>query len=484
MILNYPLYKIFLAIFDFIFISIHFIVINYYWIGIDLNYFSINNFIELLILPIFWMFIFQWNDLYKRKVIYSKARQVSLIEKSTFYGIFSLFILKIFFEPFFIFLKSNLFVLIYVATLFLFFSLYRIIIISILFNYRTLGKVIKEKSIIVGSGNRAKVLAANIINDQKVFSSIIGFVDDNSIKGERIFKKIKNIGHSNEIISIVKNHKINTIYIAIDNSDNEEIIDLIELCSKTNVNINIDSRIFPILEEKVSTDNINEITIISNSNRSSWYVAEFKFLFLKFSLKRVVDIVFAITLFIILIPLLVILALGVKLSSKGEIIFVQKAVGLNGNKFNFYKFRSMKIGSEKDPIRKEQMVNFIKGSNINKDSTKIVNEKLITVFGRFLRKYSLDELPQIFNIIKGDMSFVGPRPAGLYEFKAYTNWHKKRLEVTPGITGLWQVSARSETNFNDMVILDYYYIQNLSPWLDLQIFLKTIPAVIFAKGAK
>ena len=144
----------------------------------------------------------------------------------------------------------------------------------------------------------------------------------------------------------------------------------------------------------------------------------------------------------------------------------------------------MKIGSEKDPIRKEQMVNFIKGSNINKDSTKIVNEKLITVFGRFLRKYSLDELPQIFNIIKGDMSFVGPRPAGLYEFKAYTNWHKKRLEVTPGITGLWQVSARSETNFNDMVILDYYYIQNLSPWLDLQIFLKTIPAVIFAKGAK
>jgi len=131
------------------------------------------------------------------------------------------------------------------------------------------------------------------------------------------------------------------------------------------------------------------------------------------------------------------------------------------------------------------MIDLIKGNNNNKGgSTKVVNPTRITKFGKFIRKYSLDELPQLFNVIKGDMSLVGPRPCLPYEYEVYDDWHKRRLSVKPGCTGLWQVTARSEVSFEDSVILDIYYIQNISPWLDLQLLLKTIPVLLTGKGGE
>ncbi|MBL7073652.1 sugar transferase [candidate division KSB1 bacterium] len=112
------------------------------------------------------------------------------------------------------------------------------------------------------------------------------------------------------------------------------------------------------------------------------------------------------------------------------------------------------------------------------------NDPRITKFGKFIRKYSLDELPQLFNVLKGNMSLVGPRPCLPYEWDAYDRWHKRRLDVRPGCTGLWQVSSRSEVGFDDSVILDLYYIQNMSPWFDLQLILKTIPTMITGYGGK
>ena len=128
-------------------------------------------------------------------------------------------------------------------------------------------------------------------------------------------------------------------------------------------------------------------------------------------------------------------------------------------------------------IRERQCEN-----NKKNGSMKIVNENNITPIGKNLRKMSLDELPQLFNVLKGDMSLVGPRPCVPYEFDAYDNWHKRRLSVLPGCTGLWQVTSRSEVGFDDMVVLDLYYINNMSPWLDLQLILKTVPVMIFGRG--
>lgn len=160
-------------------------------------------------------------------------------------------------------------------------------------------------------------------------------------------------------------------------------------------------------------------------------------------------------------------------------------IGKDGKPFKFYKFRSMKINSDSDKERESFMIDFIKNNYAaNLNSTKIINENNITSVGKFIRKTSLDELPQLINVLKGDMSLVGPRPCLKYEYDSYDDWHKRRHTVMPGCTGVWQVSGRSTVSFRDSVVLDLYYINNMTPWLDLQLIFKTFPVMIFGRGAK
>jgi undecaprenyl-phosphate galactose phosphotransferase len=144
----------------------------------------------------------------------------------------------------------------------------------------------------------------------------------------------------------------------------------------------------------------------------------------------------------------------------------------------------MYLSKNGDVERKEKMLSFMKDNNANGNGTKIISDSRITSIGRLLRKTSLDEIPQLFNVIKGDMSIVGPRPCLPYEYENYDNWQRRRLNVTPGCTGVWQVTGRSSVSFKDSVILDLYYINTMSPWLDLQLTIKTIPVMLFGKGGK
>ena len=206
--------------------------------------------------------------------------------------------------------------------------------------------------------------------------------------------------------------------------------------------------------------------------------------------KRTMDIVGSIMALILFSPLFVVIALAIKLTSKGPILFKQHRIGQYGTLFTFLKFRSMK--SENDTrIHREYVQRFITGEV---DSThpghsrsvvyKIQEDPRITRVGKFLRKTSLDELPQFINVLKGDMSLVGPRPPIPYELEMYHIWHRRRvLEVKPGITGLWQVNGRSRTKFDDMVRLDLRYARTWSPWVDLMILLQTPRAVLSSNGA-
>lgn len=190
-------------------------------------------------------------------------------------------------------------------------------------------------------------------------------------------------------------------------------------------------------------------------------------------IKRLVDFFGSILLIIITSPLMFIVALLVKLTSRGPILFRQERVGLERN-FIFYKFRTMRKGAEKEHQR------YIKKYGV---MFKLANDPRLTPVGRFLRRTSLDELPQFFNVLKGDMSLIGPRPPMPEEVARYNNWQKRRLGVKPGITGLWQVSGRSELSFDEWVRLDAYYIENWSLWMDFQILVKTIWVVIKGRGA-
>ena len=199
--------------------------------------------------------------------------------------------------------------------------------------------------------------------------------------------------------------------------------------------------------------------------------------------KRFFDIVATVLGILVLSPLLILLVLSVKLGSRGPALYRQRRVGEDGRPFEFYKFRTM-VHRNDDSIHRAYSEKLINGwaSKEGGRSFKMKEDPRITRFGRFLRKSSLDELPQLFNVLRGDMSLVGPRPPIEYEVEYYQEWHKQRLQAKPGITGLWQVSGRSQVPFDEMVMLDIHYTEHWSLLLDLKIFLKTIPVVFLGVG--
>lgn len=204
--------------------------------------------------------------------------------------------------------------------------------------------------------------------------------------------------------------------------------------------------------------------------------------------KRGMDI--AVSLFVLVfgLPFHLLLALLIKLTSDGPVLFTQERVGLDGRAFRMYKFRTM-VSDNSDELHRNFARDFINGktnggngNNGNGNVFKIVNDPRVTSMGRFLRKTSLDELPQFINVLKGEMSLVGPRPPLRYELDHYKEWHKQRLAVKPGLTGLWQVSGRSTVPFDEMVELDIFYIENWSLLLDVKIVLRTAPVMLRGFG--
>lgn len=205
-------------------------------------------------------------------------------------------------------------------------------------------------------------------------------------------------------------------------------------------------------------------------------------------LKRAFDLLVSLLALLVAGPVMLIIALIIKRSSPGPVFFIQERLGRDGRPFKFYKFRSMKHNSD-DAIHRQFAAMFINGdnegcsaSNEGEEVFKLKADPRITRIGAWLRKTSMDELPQLINIIKGDMSLVGPRPPISYEIENYQPWHMERLKAVPGLTGIWQVSGRSEVSFDDMVRMDVRYINQWSFWQDLAIIFKTVPVVLKGTG--
>lgn len=202
-------------------------------------------------------------------------------------------------------------------------------------------------------------------------------------------------------------------------------------------------------------------------------------------------------------PLFVLIGLAIRLTSAGPVFFVQERVGKDGRRFRFFKFRTMQHNAD-DSVHREFSRNFIRGAEGGNEGDnghgngngsrngnghhsgvvyKMTEDPRVTRVGRVLRRTSLDELPQLFNVVRGEMSLVGPRPPVVYELEHYQDWHKRRLQAKPGITGLWQVSGRSSVPFDEMVLLDLHYIENRTTLMDVRIMLKTLPVVLKGDGA-
>ncbi|MDD4856910.1 MAG: sugar transferase [Candidatus Krumholzibacteria bacterium] len=205
-------------------------------------------------------------------------------------------------------------------------------------------------------------------------------------------------------------------------------------------------------------------------------------------IKRLIDVSASLLVIVLGFPFFLAVALLIKMTSPGPVFFSQLRIGEHGRVFTLFKFRTMRQGVD-DSIHREFTRSFIEGrmpdSGLDEKTPsvyKLTNDPRITSIGNFLRKTSLDELPQFINILKGEMTIVGPRPPLQYELEHYEEWHKLRLEAKPGLTGLWQVSGRSSVPFDEMVKLDLYYIEHWTLLLDLKIMLRTIPVMLFGSG--
>jgi undecaprenyl-phosphate galactose phosphotransferase len=256
------------------------------------------------------------------------------------------------------------------------------------------------------------------------------------------------------------------------------LIDLLDYCTSRGIDAWFSPKLLPIIDVKLYIDRFcGEPMIRLCSQKNNWLFNKIKHGF---------DALVTIPAFIIQIPLFAFIAAAVKIDSPGPVFYKAQAVGRDGRLFAMYKFRSMRTDADAS-IHKEYVTQLIEGKIIreNKQSgpLKITDDPRITSVGRIIRKLSLDELPQLLNVIKGEMSLVGPRPCLPYEYEVYQEWHKKRTVVRPGITGLWQVTGRSEVAFEDMILLDLYYIYNRNLLMDLQILFETIFVVLGKKGA-
>ncbi len=327
---------------------------------------------------------------------------------------------------------------------------------------------------IIGSDEEAKNIITHIVTYNAPYW-VAGIVGE---PGPDISLPKHRLGALSRLPDIVEQNKVEEIIVTDENIDKVTLISLLDYCTNKGLTVWFPQKLMPIIGMKLNIDNFCDLQMIRLcSQKNTW-------LFNK--IKHGLDALMALPIFVLLSPLFLLISVAIKLNSKGPVFYRAQAVGKNGEIFTMYKFRSMRENNQSD-IHKAYVTKLIKGEisteNGKDQPLKITNDSRVTSVGKLLRKLSLDELPQLINVLKGEMSLVGPRPCLPYEYEIYKNWHKKRSSVRPGITGLWQVAGRSEVTFEDMILLDLYYIYNRSLSLDFSILYETIFAVLEKRGA-
>jgi len=352
----------------------------------------------------------------------------------------------------------------------------RSLLVHVVFN-DWMRRRFRQQVAIVGSDQEAQKITSHIIEQNAPFW-VAGFVGTEEVSKPKIAVYKDWLGELKELPLIVRRKKIDEIIVTDENIDKRIFISLLDYCTSEGLTVWFSPKLMPIIDLKLNMDIFCGLQMIRLCSQKNTYVFN--------KIKHGLDALIVLPVFVLLFPLFLMIGIAIKLNSRGPVFYRAKAVGRNGKPFNMYKFRSMYMDTGNE-THKEYVTKLINGQ-ITKDSGeggvfKITDDQRITRIGRLLRKLSLDELPQLINVLKGEMSLVGPRPCLPYEYEAYKDWHKKRLSIRPGITGVWQVTGRSAVSFEDMVLLDLYYIYNRNILMDMNILFETIFAVLGKRGA-
>lgn len=323
---------------------------------------------------------------------------------------------------------------------------------------------------VVGTGGRARALGQELEQSTRFGIRLIGFLTEDRAPEQPPIQLRQSypVRPLVELSNLLQEQVIDEVLFAVDSQRLADLEEYFLLCDEEGVSTRISVDFFPHVNSEMYLDRLGAAPLLTFSAAPH---DEIRLLF-----KRVIDVALACAALILLMPLMVLLAVLIKLTSPGPAIFRQVRCGLNGRRFVFYKFRSMCEDAER-------MKHSLQHLNTKQTAFKIPDDPRLTRIGRYMRKFSVDEWPQLWNVIRGDMALVGPRPAVPEEVENYARWQRRRLRMRPGLTCLWAVSGRDHLDFEQWVKLDLEYIDNWSLTLDWKIILRTIPQVLSGKGA-
>ncbi|GAB4436490.1 MAG: sugar transferase [Anaerolineae bacterium] len=323
-----------------------------------------------------------------------------------------------------------------------------------------------RKVLVVGNGAAGREVVQTLASSKWTGLHLVGFVDD-AAQGEGM--GCEHLGTLAETVEVVQQQKINEVVFTLPRHAHTHLANLVVALHSMNVNVRVVPDFFDLIFLRSVVEDLGDIPMVT--------LKEPVLNPLQRLIKRTFDVVVGVGALILSLPIMLMVAIGIKLDSPGPILFSQERVGENGRIFKMYKFRSMVHTAGENGLPPSQRI--ING----KPAYKFYDDPRVTRFGRYLRQLSLDELPQLFNIIKGDMSLVGPRPELPWLVNQYQPWQNKRFEVPQGLTGWWQVNGRADKPMHLNTQDDIYYIKNYSLWLDIQILFRTVGAVIRRRGS-
>jgi exopolysaccharide biosynthesis polyprenyl glycosylphosphotransferase len=420
----------------------------------------------ILILMPMWVLLFGILGLYRRTNLLWGSQEYSLLFNASTVGIVGV-IAAGFLLPELVLARGWL--LMAWALSFLMTAGGRFIVRRLVYLARKRGFLLSS-ALIVGANEEALMLADQLLNWETSGIHLVGFVTQDKPAGTTLFHHLKSLGNVDALPSILKHHEIEDMILATSSLTRNEMVSIFKTYGMLkNLNLRLSSGMFEIITTGIQVSEIANVPLVR--------VNKVRLTGIDKVLKTILDYSITIPGLILISPLMMLLALLVKLDSKGPIIHRRRVMGVNGSKFDAFKFRTMRIDGdlilESSPELK---------AKLERDG-KLVDDPRITRLGNLLRKTSLDELPQLFNVLRREMSLVGPRMISPSEIIKYNRWDTNLLTIPPGITGLWQVSGRSNVSYEERVRLDMYYIRNWSIWLDLKLLIETIPAVLLRRGA-
>jgi exopolysaccharide biosynthesis polyprenyl glycosylphosphotransferase len=323
----------------------------------------------------------------------------------------------------------------------------------------------RRRAVLVGSGKHIEDVHSALVDEVHAPVDMIGFIS----LTPRPDNGLRSLGRIEDLAAVLDRHRVQEVIIADPEFPEERAVELVDQCHRRGVTVRIAPSTMEIL--------VHRAEFVPGASVPLFELRPPVFDGFDYLVKRSFDFVCSLLLILALSPLLIAIAVAVFVSSRGPVLYRSIRPGIGGEPFSCFKFRTMR--SDADQFQADlESYNEATGALF-----KIRRDPRMTRVGRFLRRYSLDELPQLFNVVQGRMSLVGPRPLPQRDFDQLEDWHKKRYLVLPGLTGLWQVSGRSELDFDDLVRLDFLYLERWSVGLDLTILLKTIPAVLSRRGA-